>query len=70
VRLLGEFEDHDDTAIHAVYLPERRLSARVRVFIDYLADAFREPPWGDTGLITLRHDCYSVAPPEPKADKD
>jgi DNA-binding transcriptional LysR family regulator len=45
VRLLGEFEDHDDTAIHAVYLPERRLSARVRVFIDYLADAFRGPPW-------------------------
>ena len=33
------------TAIHAVYLPERRLNARVRVFVDYLADAFRDPPW-------------------------
>ncbi|MCA6104121.1 MULTISPECIES: LysR family transcriptional regulator [Bradyrhizobium] len=45
LRLLPEFEEHDGTAIHAVYLPERRLSARVRVFIDYLADALRSPPW-------------------------
>lgn len=45
VQLLQEFEEHDGTAIHAVYLPERRLSARVRVFVDYLADAFRGPPW-------------------------
>lgn len=45
VRLLRAFEEHDGTAIHAVYLPERRLSTRVRVFIEYLADAFRTPPW-------------------------
>ncbi|TFW07018.1 LysR family transcriptional regulator [Oxalobacteraceae bacterium OM1] len=45
VRLLAEYEARDDTAIHAVYLPERHLVPRVRVFVDYLADVFREPPW-------------------------
>jgi DNA-binding transcriptional LysR family regulator len=48
VRLLCEFEERDGTAIQAVYLPERRLNARIRVFIDYLADAFRSPPWSRT----------------------
>ena len=46
VRLLRPFEEDDGTAIHAVYLPERQLSTRVKVFIDHLADAFRTPPWG------------------------
>jgi DNA-binding transcriptional LysR family regulator len=45
VNLLAAFVGHDETAISAVYLPERRLSARVRVFIDFLGEALRNPPW-------------------------
>ncbi len=45
VPLLTEFQARDETAFHAVYLPERRLLPRARLFIDYLADAFRDPPW-------------------------
>ena len=45
VRLLAEFEEHDGTGISAVYLPERRLAARIRVFIEYLGETFRKPPW-------------------------
>jgi DNA-binding transcriptional LysR family regulator len=45
IRLLTNYEDRDGTAIHAVYLAERRLSPRIRCFIDHLAEAFRDPPW-------------------------
>jgi DNA-binding transcriptional LysR family regulator len=45
VRLLAGFQAKDDTAFHAVYLPERQLLPRARLFIDYLAEAFRDPPW-------------------------
>lgn len=31
--------------VHAVYPPNRHLSARVRAFIDHLAEWFRTPPW-------------------------
>jgi DNA-binding transcriptional LysR family regulator len=38
------------TAVHAVYLPDRRPPAKVRAFIDFLATSFSpEPPW-DRGL--------------------
>ncbi|MGB1027217.1 MAG: substrate binding domain-containing protein, partial [Rhodospirillaceae bacterium] len=38
-------------AIHAVYPPNRHLSAKVRVFIDYLIQRFgREVPYWDQGL--------------------
>lgn len=45
VRLLSDFEWDDTLAIHAVYLSERHLNARIRVFIDYLAMAYKYPPW-------------------------
>jgi DNA-binding transcriptional LysR family regulator len=45
VPLLSDYQARDDTAIHAVYLPERQLVPRVRAFVDYLADEFRKPPW-------------------------
>jgi len=39
------------SAVHAVYLPERRPPAKVRAFIDFLAEHFSpEPPW-DRGLF-------------------
>jgi DNA-binding transcriptional LysR family regulator len=40
----------DQLAVYAIYLPERTPSAKVRAFIDFIADAFApEPPW-DHGL--------------------
>jgi DNA-binding transcriptional LysR family regulator len=45
VRLLGGFEDHDATAIHAVYAGEGLPRPRLRSFIDHLAAALRTPPW-------------------------
>ena len=45
VPLLSDYQAKDDTAIHVVYLPERQLVPRVRAFVDYLAEEFREPPW-------------------------
>lgn len=45
VRLLEAFEDRQATAIHAVYLPELHVSARIRAFVDHLAESLRNPPW-------------------------
>lgn len=36
-----------DTGIHAVYLADRRESARLRTFVDFLADSFGSPPYWD-----------------------
>ena len=39
------------SAVHAVYLPDRRPPAKVRAFIDFLAARFSpDPPW-DRGLF-------------------
>lgn len=45
VPLLCDHQSQDDTAIHAVFLPERELLPRIRSFVDYLVDVFRRPPW-------------------------
>jgi DNA-binding transcriptional LysR family regulator len=45
VPLLPEYLARDDTAIHAVYLPERQLVPRIRAFVDHLIDIFKAPPW-------------------------
>lgn len=45
VPLLSDYQAKDDTAIHVVYLAERRLVPRIRAFINYMVDIFREPPW-------------------------
>jgi DNA-binding transcriptional LysR family regulator len=45
-----EVTPSDQLAVYAVYLPDRTPSAKVRAFIDFIADAFApEPPW-DRGL--------------------
>ena len=36
-----------DPSIYAVYPPNRQLSRRVRLFIDFLADRFGPPPYWD-----------------------
>jgi DNA-binding transcriptional LysR family regulator len=45
VPLLSDYQTKDDSAIYAVYLPERQLVPRVRAFVDHLAEVFRNPPW-------------------------
>lgn len=51
--LLPEYQAKDDTAIHVVYLPERQLVPRIRAFIDYFVEVFREPPWQKPGAGDL-----------------
>ena len=45
VPLLSDYQAQDDTAIHALYLPERHLVPRIRAFVEYLTGVFRDPPW-------------------------
>lgn len=45
VPLLADYQAADDTAIHVVFLPERRLVPRIRAFVDHLGDVFATPPW-------------------------
>ncbi|MBV8048263.1 MAG: substrate binding domain-containing protein, partial [Paludibacterium sp.] len=37
-------------AIHAVYLPNRRTSKKVRAFVDFLIERFGSPPYWETAL--------------------
>jgi DNA-binding transcriptional LysR family regulator len=45
VPLLQDYQVNDDSAISAVFMPGRELLPRVRNFVDYLVDFFRQPPW-------------------------
>jgi DNA-binding transcriptional LysR family regulator len=45
IPLLQDYQAKDDTAIYAVYLSERQLVPRIKSFVDYLVEVFREPPW-------------------------
>lgn len=45
VPLLEGFRNVDDSSVHAVFLPERNLLPRIRVFVDHLVARLREPPW-------------------------
>lgn len=45
VELLPDHPPADDTAIHAVFLPEREVVPRIRALVDFLAARFRSPDW-------------------------
>lgn len=45
IPLLTDYLARDETAIHAVFLPERRLVPRIRVFVEYFRGIFGTPPW-------------------------
>ncbi|MEM6354145.1 MAG: LysR family transcriptional regulator [Pseudomonadota bacterium] len=45
VQLLADHAPADDTAIHAVFLPDRDVVPRIRTVIEFLAGAFRAPEW-------------------------
>lgn len=45
VQLLADHAPADDTAIHAVFLPDRDMVPRIRTLVDFLAGALRNPDW-------------------------
>ncbi|PWJ16938.1 LysR family transcriptional regulator [Jannaschia seohaensis] len=45
VELLRDHAPSDDTAIHAVFLPDRDMVPRIRTFVGFLVAAFRSPAW-------------------------
>ncbi|NKX44443.1 LysR family transcriptional regulator [Roseicyclus persicicus] len=49
VELLPDHAPADDTAIQAVFLPDRDMVPRIRSFIDMLVAAFRAPDWEADG---------------------
>jgi DNA-binding transcriptional LysR family regulator len=49
-RLLPAWRDAEETGVHAVYPAGRNLAPKVRVFIDFLAARFGDPPYWDAGL--------------------
>jgi DNA-binding transcriptional LysR family regulator len=51
IPVLRDF-DLDDPSIHAVWPPNRELSAKVRAFVDFLSDRFGETPYWDIALPT------------------
>ncbi|MGN6550812.1 MAG: substrate binding domain-containing protein, partial [Pararhizobium sp.] len=51
VQVLPEYEGSRNVAIHALYASRRFLPAKVRVFIDYLADLYGPMPYWDTDVL-------------------
>ncbi|MEM1022307.1 MAG: LysR family transcriptional regulator [Myxococcota bacterium] len=45
VRVLPEWDIVPPTAVHAVYPHSRNVQNKVRIFVDFLAEAYRSPPW-------------------------
>ncbi|MEX3968169.1 LysR substrate-binding domain-containing protein [Paraburkholderia sp. EG286B] len=43
-----------DPAVWAAYPPKKVVSSKVRVFVDFYAEAFGEPPYWDDGLAPIR----------------
>jgi len=41
-----------ERSLHALYLPNRHLSAKVRVFIDFLLARFAPPPYWDRDWVS------------------
>lgn len=64
VPLLREYEARDDSAIHAVFLPERELLPRIRSFVDYLVEVFRHPPWASSPDEGRQNRRDQDAPPD------
>lgn len=45
IRLLPDCAPADDTAIQAVFLPDRHMVPRIRSFVEYIASALHAPDW-------------------------
>jgi DNA-binding transcriptional LysR family regulator len=49
--ILPEWHASTRVAVHAVYPSRRHLAHKVRLFMDFLADRFGQPPYWDKGLV-------------------
>ena len=49
-RVLPGWREAEEPSVHAVYPASRNLSPKVRVFVDFLAARFGEPPYWDEGI--------------------
>lgn len=47
VQLLAKYTETDDQSITAVFLSDRHLVPRIRVFIDFMIEAFKSPVWSE-----------------------
>lgn len=47
VPLLQEFQAPDELGIYAVFVQERLIHPRIRSFVDYLVESFKNPPWAE-----------------------
>jgi len=45
IRILTDFTTWPERDIHAVYMPNRYHSTRLRLFVDHLTNACRQLPW-------------------------
>ncbi|WP_332824328.1 LysR family transcriptional regulator [Ramlibacter sp.] len=61
VPLLADYQGEDDTAIHALFLPERKLVPRIRAFVDHFAAAFDPPPWSAAAAAARPAPIHSAA---------
>jgi hypothetical protein len=58
--VLCDFE-LDDPSIHAVWPPNRALSAKVRAFVDFLSDRFGGTPYWDAALAAALESASTSA---------
>nr|WP_244645064.1 substrate binding domain-containing protein [Salinarimonas ramus] len=49
VQLLADRLLVDNTEIYALFLPDRRIVPRIRSFVEFMVEAFREPDWEIVG---------------------
>jgi DNA-binding transcriptional LysR family regulator len=61
-RVLPDWTTMDRAGVWAVYPHSRHLAAKVRLFVDHLADAFRDPPWTLESTPDLGPTAASPAP--------
>lgn len=56
VRVLPDYQAPDAVGVYAVYPSRRFLPAKVRLFIDYLAELYGPVPYWERGAVPLRSD--------------
>jgi DNA-binding transcriptional LysR family regulator len=49
VALFPDHQDHIEEPIYVLYQDKRNLSPRIRVFLNFLQEAFAHPPWLEGG---------------------
>ncbi|WP_189438470.1 LysR family transcriptional regulator [Pseudovibrio japonicus] len=55
VQLLADYHKPDNQAVHIVYLPEKRNLSRIKEFVNFCIERFREPNWMPTNDRSTMH---------------